>query len=388
MVKIGKPYIVDNVNSTRCVCAVQLEDVSKEIWFEVEKEYSQYLCDDRVDAYVVGILWWAMFHAQDIVCESPVTEQLLYNINNILIPSVTKYAKRLKRIKVIAEKATPLMMGEFVGTGCSCGVDSFYSIETHTSSEFTNMNISHLVINNVGSFHDCYKECGVEHIRNERYKKANEVAANLKLPLIKTNSNFADCIKQNHYLTNTYSSCFAIFMLQKMWKIYYLSSVGLDYSSFSLFENDIEDSAHYDLLTLQCFSIPGLQIISDGGEKTRLEKTSVLANNVLAKKYLHVCTEKEHNCGVCGKCKRTLLCLDALDMLENFVDVFNIDYYIKHRKMYYGWLIVQHFDKDEMNEPTYQLMKNRSDFRGLIVCFWFIWVIRKVFRLLKKMINN
>ena len=80
-----------------------------------------------------------------------------------------------------------------------------------------------------------------------------------------------------------------------------MASVGLDYSDFTIIDNDLEDSAHYDLLTLQCFSTSEIIIYSESGEKTRIEKTMNISDFAPANKHLHVCVNKPYNCNVCTK---------------------------------------------------------------------------------------
>lgn len=386
MIKIGKPYIKNTNNKSRCYCEIIIDNEKREIWFEVDKEYGKYLVDDRIDAYVIGILNYAMRNNQDIESDVPITEELLYNIRTCLIPSLSKYGNNLANIKITAPIIDALNEGKEVGTGCSCGVDSFEAIHNHIESEYKNMNITYLCLNNVGAYNECYKEYGIEKVKNERYKITKDVAMELGIPLIETDSNFAEAIQQNHYLTNTYSSCFAIYMLQKFWKIYYLASVGIDYSKFNIINNDKDDCAHYDLLTLQCFSHKGLRIYSESGEKTRLEKTMNISDFKPAQEYLHVCTAKPYNCGVCSKCKRTLVSLDAINKLENFNEVFDIKYYENNKNSYYRWLCKEHYKGDEMNEPTYQILKNRKEFKNSTRIYKYICILYYFFK--RKLKNN
>lgn len=162
--------------------------------------------------------------------------------------------------------------GGAVGTGCSCGVDSFDAIYMHYNTEFLSHNLTHLCINNVGAFANCYHEYGQDKVKDERYKKAQELADELGLPLIKTDSNFMESFEQDHIKTHTFSSIFAVYMLKKLWKTYYYGSSGYDYTSFSLKNIEDIDSAQYELLSLQCLSLRELKIYSEGGEKTRFEK--------------------------------------------------------------------------------------------------------------------
>ena len=239
MIKITQPWIEHKNGKSRCYCDIFIEKNKKTIWFEVEEEYGDYLCTERADAYVIGMLNWAMRENKNIKSEIPVTEELLYSINTILIPSLAKYSKNLNHILVEAPVAPPLTEGKAVGTGCSCGIDSFDAIYNHMNSYYKGMDLTHLCINNVGAFNECYSEYGEEKVKEERYIIADNVSNELGLKLIKTDSNFGEEIKQNHYLTNTYSGVFAIYMLQKFWKVYYLASAGLDYSEFTIINNEV-----------------------------------------------------------------------------------------------------------------------------------------------------
>lgn len=387
MIKIEKPYIVEDGEKTRCICDIYIKKQKKEIWFEVEKKYGKYLCDDRVDAYLIGILNYAMRENLNIKCEAPVTEDLLYNIETTLIPSLSKYGRNLSSIKIEAKTVTPIKEGTAVGTGCSCGIDSFAAIYNHIDSKYKNFDLTHLCINNVGAFNECYSEYGIQKAKEERYFIAERVAKELGIELIKTDSNFGEAIPQNHYLTNTYSGCFAIYMLQKLWRVYYLASVGLDYSKFTIIDNDNDDSAHYDLLTLQCFSNAGLKIYSEGGEKSRVDKTKDIVDFEIAQKYLHVCIHKSTNCGICTKCRRTILSLDYLNKLDNFSNVFDIDYYHKNKKDYYRWLYKMHINNDLMNEPVYQGLKKRKDFQRAIRLYKYVELLKKsIKKFLKKIL--
>ena len=361
MIIIGKPFISSNAAKTRCICDISVDGMIRSVWFEVDSKYKEYLVTERADAYVIGLLHWCMLNRHDIKCQVPVTEELLYNIKTILVPSLAKYANNLHAIKIDAEVA-PALKGEEVGTGCSCGIDSFDAIYNHYKSDYPNMDLTYLCINNVGAFNECYDDYGREKVKEERYQKVDVVSKELGIPIIKTDSNFAETFPQIHLYSHTYSSVFAIYMLKKLWKTYYYASSGMDYSKFSL--SDL-DPAHYELLSLQCFSTSGLRIYSEGGEKERIDKTRDLFDFEPAQKYLHVCLAKPYNCGVCSKCRRTLVTLDMLDKLDNFKEVFDIGYYKKHREEYYKWLVSQHSFGDLMNEPVYQEMLERSAFRKI-----------------------
>ena len=280
MIEIFKPTISQKNGKSRCICELHINDDVKEIWFEVEPKYGKYLCIERADAYVIGILHYAMKNKHAIKCHVPITEELLYNIQTILIPSLAKYSKNLSEIEIISETAPGINSGTAVGTGCSCGIDSFSAIYNHINTKYKEYNLTHLCINNVGAYNTCYEEYGMTKVKDERYQATRKAAKEIGIDLIETDSNFSEIIKQDHLHTHTYSSIFAVYMLQKLWKKYFYASSGLDYSNFSIVSNDLYDCARYELLTLQCFSIEGLRIYSEGGEKSRIDKTADIVDYI------------------------------------------------------------------------------------------------------------
>ena len=162
---------------------------------------------------------------------------------------------------------------------------------------------------------------------------------------------------------------FAVHCLAKLFKIYYYASSGHDFSAFNIINSSSRDSGYYDLLSLNCLSTQTLRIYSEGGAKNRFNKTEAIMDNELARNYLHVCLYDKNNCGICEKCKRTLLTLDALNKLENFNKVFNIEFYKKHRREYIYYLLHEHYKHSDYYEPIYQKMKSRITLMDKITYF-------------------
>ena len=101
------------------------------LWFAVPKEYKQYLCVERGDAFVTAMIWYAMVTGSDIECEVPVSKSMAFQINYYLIPALMKEEKGYKhRIKLICPTTDqPYPNVGAVGTGMSCGVDSLYTLK-------------------------------------------------------------------------------------------------------------------------------------------------------------------------------------------------------------------------------------------------------------------
>lgn len=360
MITIKQPYIKHLEKTDRVISNIVVDDKDVPVWFEVPSAYGKYLTYERSDGFLIGMLSVAIRKHHDIICEAPVTEELLYQIRDLLLPSLVKYGDGMYLSKIHADIAPALDNDGAVGSGLSCGVDSMHVVSKFVNSEYKNMNVTHFTFYNVGAFNAIYNEAGIDKVRDECKLRAEQCAKELNIPLIITDSNFQEAFLQNHLFTHTFSSTFAIHMLQKLWKTYYYGSSGYDFSEFTLKHNDSIDAAYYELLSLGCFSTKKMTIYSEGGAQTRLEKQRDIAENSIAQKYLHVCTKSFINCNVCNKCKRTLLLFDAMGKLDEFSRVFDIDYYRLHRKEYLEYLYKAHIGEihDPMLEPAYQILKN------------------------------
>lgn len=316
-------------------------------WFSVDEQYGAYLCSETADAFVVAMIWYAMTTGSDIVSEAPISEQMLFSINNFLIPALCTEKKGYKNISVRG----PTIKVSFteahgVGTGMSCGIDSFYTLWKYYNIEPKDRQLTHLAYFNMGAiFHpdssqktrysleDFYKKTDV--ISKEKVKNAAKVANKSGLPLVSISSNIdADIYRGAYGYTAVYRNCACVLALQKLFKTYYCSSAGWpDYFDLNLSEG----SEHYEALLCHCFSTESCSfLLSD--YVSRIEKTKSIANWEITWDYLDVCFNF-HNCGHCAKCYRTLLTLDLLGKLDNFKSVFDIEMYKRSRNKAYGWLL-------------------------------------------------
>ena len=320
------------------------------------------------------------------------TEELCYKLNTTLIPLLSKNDEHIFDIKIsVPTTAEVLQNAGAVGTGVSGGADSFHAILNTYDSKYKGLQLTHLCLFNVGSFKgnkrfqkDIYERC---------IERAEIIAQEFKLPLIISNSNLADVFSRNHACTHDYSSAFGICCLQKLWKSYYYASSCTDVNIFTLKNSSKNDSDVYAPLIHYCFNNYNLNIISEGMHKNKMEKLESIADSPVVQKYLHVCTAKSDNCSKCPKCKRTMLALDAIGKLDNFSDVFDIEYYNKNRFKYYWLLFKNHYHKVITTEDVYQKIKSKmtkSEFvrlKFLVALRYFIFDVthseRKVYKHIK-----
>ena len=349
MITFGSPYLESGDDSVRVLCAFEDDSRKGEIFFGVSLEYGDFLCTERSDAYVIAALPYAMRTRQDIICDAPVTEDLLFQIETELVPAMTKKST-FYPAKIFADTAPILAKKPFidqrtgqekigaVGTGFSLGTDSFYAVASLQDDRFPSQQLTHLAQHNVGAFNTCYRQFGRLAAKNHIYEETLRCAEELGIPLLQTDSNLKKIMPGDFQKIATFNNAFAVYCMQELWAAYHLGSHGAGLTPLNFNNMQNQNSAFYDILTLNAFSIPNLRMYVSGVSETRLEKAWGFAHLKEAQDYLHVCTAESSNCMKCEKCKRTLICLDVLFALDKFAKVFDLNYYREHRLEYLTWL--------------------------------------------------
>lgn len=266
---IGRPRIEHVDGMARVVAAVVHEPIpgvdgtGGDVWFAVKEEYGRYLCHERSDAFVVGMLFYSMRLGLDIACEAPVSEEILFKLRTYFIPSISKNCEEMYPCAIEAKPAgEPLPNAGAVGTGISCGVDSLHAVFQQTGSPSKGMNLTHLVLNNVGAYKPRSKQFIWQREHGRAFAKA------YGLPFVETDSNICRTFVFNcrwFHFTNTYMNAFSALCLQKLWGTFTIASGGWSFAFFSLSKILVDDSAVYDLLFLHAISTRRLQFLSGGG---------------------------------------------------------------------------------------------------------------------------
>lgn len=326
------------------------------IWFKVDKLYSDYICYERDDAYLVACLNYAMRNGHDIECLAPITEELLFKINTYLIPALKENNPSFHKVKIKANiSSEALPCAGKVGTGISCGVDSFHSLAEHTDSIYKSHNITHLTFNNVGSHGEG------EHARQlfrSRVARPQKFAEEYGFEFVLSDSNLMDVIKQSHFKTHTYSSMFPVLCMRKLYSAYFYSSGGYKFNEFNLYDAPQICCGSYEMLSLDVFSTSSLKIYSEGLGKTRMDKLREVVKYRPSFSYLNVCLDEGDNCNKCEKCVRTLLGLDALNALDNYSGVFDIQYYRNNKKWYLQELMYHYKEGKHDYIELYEYLKH------------------------------
>lgn len=92
-------------------------------------EWYKYAVTDRLDAFLWGVLPYAMRHGHDIKCKDKVSGKFLYNLNKQYIQTLSKYDTTLYNTRINADVIDEDIVSQgAVATGVSCGVDCLYTI--------------------------------------------------------------------------------------------------------------------------------------------------------------------------------------------------------------------------------------------------------------------
>jgi hypothetical protein len=339
MIIVEKVYkkVIDN--KIRLSCKFTDNGVEDFLWFETSLENENHLSTENCDSFFVILFLRAIHSKQDIKLKSPVSKRLLYGIENYLSDILIMMNPDYRKINIDAlesEKKFPEANG--IATAMSLGIDSFYTLAKNDKSH---QPVTHLTLYNAGAF----GTKGGKEARKLFYSmihQAGALASHLQMPLIWVDTNLNEVINRPFVPTHTYRNLACSLLFQKLFKTYYYSS-GHNIKDFRI---DPSDTANYDLLIALALSTNNLNFEIFGLMANRVEKTKEIINYMPARDHLNVCivtTEYDHvkiennkirNCSHCYKCVRTMLALDVLGKLEDFSEVFDIEYFKNRRNRF------------------------------------------------------
>lgn len=215
----------------------------------------------------------------------------------------------------------------------SCGVDCLQTIYDNYHLETDPDYRLNCLFNFNCGWHGDYGKEETYSLFIERAKKNKLAADALNLPLLLVDSNlhaFLPNLGDQSSYFNLYTCAFA---LEKGLSKYYISS---SYSYGDVLRighrsRNLDFSEYGDPLALPLMRSEKLELIIDGCQYERTEKTERIADWEITKKYLNVCciNDGTENCSVCPKCVRTLLTLEAINKLDEYKNIFKIENYKK-----------------------------------------------------------
>ena len=334
MIKIGKPYLESAGAQTRLCAWIDRDGAQSVLWFGVEEPYARYLLVERSDAFVIGLLQHAIQFGHDIESEAPMTRRIYEQLTEQFLPCYNRVhgdfkTQRGHAVRIECPLADEVLaLADAVGTGISCGVDSLHVFASHPD-------VTHACVWNMhGVTNDETKEKRARGWRN-LLEQSERFCAETGHALIKGDTNFdRGCFPELQFDgSTTYGNLFAIHALQKLWSKYYVAS-GYAIADFALDTPVSADPAHYEYLLFPFVSGNHFSIRLDAPDIPRIEKIKALVAYPPAKRYLNVCSEIQpsgKNCTHgCPKCMRTVLNLWAWGALDEFRDVFDVEYAKAH----------------------------------------------------------
>lgn len=369
MLTIRQPIVSIHGDKARLSAVIEEDGLKKTLWYEVDGCYADCL-STRSDAFVVGLLYWAMLYNQDITCEAPLTTQLHYQLQQVLVPVLSSRSTHFKAISIHAPLTTePMKTRGAVGTGCSCGIDSFDAIATHLNSPWPQLKLTHIATFSVGHFYEHINNPETMNIVKASEVRAAIVAKELGLEIVHVRSNYNDEFPQVITYVTSFADMACVHALAGLFGTYFYASSGRDEIAFDHRESRTTDT--YDIISLPNFSTPSLQLYVDGAVERRVRKIARVVKFPLAKKMLNVCCDEllncghsdgiaNRNCGVCTKCLRTLIDLDALGYLDDFSAVFNLDAYRNGngRRLAIRHLLKSHLMNSVFAEASWKILKS------------------------------
>ena len=328
-------------------------------------EWHKYAVTDRLDAFLWGVLPYAMRHGHDIKCKDKVSGKFLYNLNTQYIQTLSKYDPKLYNTKIQAEITDDEIPNEgAVATGVSCGVDCLYTIiENYKSKYSKELSLTHLLNFNEGAFGGSYYSSNRAFVVKNLHAKEQALADELELPVINLSTNLESLLKIPVDQFIVYAMGIMVMTISKLIGTYLYSSSGGDYGDFSVKSISGRDVSYADLLSLHCISHGPTFFYSAGGAKTRFEKFKYISKHPLTKKHLFSCLNQDFNCGVCVKCMRNLLTIDALDLLDEYKNVYDIDDYKARRNDALQYLVHEikfHGYSYSYLEDIYHIIKQKE----------------------------
>ena len=268
------------------------------------------------DAWLAALLLPAMFAGEDLEVRLPVSARLTRTVNEIQAIMHSWYPDFLNRITVrtpmVLPPALPAQVNGAVAVFFSGGVDSWYSLLRNREQ------VTHLLTVKGFDVPSADQELWPEIVRTHE-----RIAVELGKTLVTIETDLRDQVDPSH---GCFQKPFAADFWGKAMHGAGMAAVGL------LLQHQFSRvivPASWQYARLQPWgSHPVLDALwsngqvefwHDGAEASRLEKIRSLAGSQTALRHLRVCPSDRpgrYNCGVCEKCRRTMLTLRLFGVLD------------------------------------------------------------------------
>lgn len=320
---------------------------STELWFSTPAKYGDCLCKTRMDGFLVGMLFPAMQYGEDIHVSGCLSERLLFNLNNFVVPLLLAFSPSSKPIKITADQtSSERFPGSGVGTGFSGGVDSFCTLYDQFELERRpERRINSLLFLNVGSHGPGEQEEALNGARSKflaRYQYLKQFTDEIGLGFIRLDSNLHSFHPWGHLKTDTLTHAAGVLIVQGHFNRYYYASSGFSYNDqikmgWRFPEVSVADFC--DPIISPLLATESLDFVLHGMQYSRSEKTLRVIDYEPVYRYLNVCVSGlelgAKNCSVCVKCCRTIMTLNSIGKLDGFSHIFDVEKYRRRAERRY-----------------------------------------------------
>lgn len=341
----------------------------KDIWIAVEDKNADMLTDEVYDPFVLVPLILGMKYNQNVRIEGDISPRFYHNITHYLMTIFDNFSDFTSKIEftVSGLKKLDYPIGNMIGTGISCGVDNMVTLYDNFAIENDpDFKVNSLFFVNCGT-HGDYENPKSKQLWIDR-SKLNKMAADaMGLPMYLIDSNFHAFTHKWREQTIGYLAIYScVLSMQKMVKRY-LTSSNLCYDEIAdcrKLSRDFDIAEYCEDYMPHLISTERFELVIDGCQYTRAEKTERISEWSIAQQYLNVCVspnEEDHgnNCSCCHKCMWTLIPLDAMGKLNNFKNVFDIEIYHKYKGRYIR-KFVSDYGKDSMETSIINYCKKKD----------------------------
>ncbi len=364
--RIGIPKLRIDGDVATLSAEVKGKHVDDVLWFRFDKRDAPFVAAERMDPFLVAVLHDAVASGEDILLDGAVSELLAYNVSRYAIPLLSRFVPNGHVVAVEADRAVPTPGDSSrggVGTGLSCGVDGLYTFVRHFVDDVpARFRLTDLFFFDVGSHYARSRPSS--WIRDMRHQRIMAFAAEQKLDLHWLSSNVSEIFKVPFERVHLLRNLSAALVFQGLLKTY-IYSASIDYSHVDVGLS--KDISAIEAILVPLLDTDDMRMILCGAEVSRIEKTRYLLEFEPSHRYLDVCAiagPDGWNCGVCWKCKRTLITLDLLGALDKYTTAFDIPAYRRSRRELMAAYLVETAVSKTRYKPTnaevVELLRNRS----------------------------
>lgn len=377
----------------------------KQLWFSVEDRFYEWLTDDVYDAFLVALLYPAMYYGEDIDVDGKVSKRIFHNIQHYVQGLILAYDPSFHKVTITAEGFKNARKYERlrIGTGFSGGIDSFSTLaDNYFNTDDLDYKIDTLFFFHIGQYGNVCKQ-STWNRANNRYELTRKFAEEIGLESIMMNTNMFDFyFPVWEFDAGVLCRIVSVLVFQKILRRYYISnsSTYRDLSKYDFTSFHVDMAEMSDPIIMPLLSPDGLDIICDGAQYSRTEKTERIMNLPLAQKHLNVCVNSsdEHvdatNCSFCPKCLRTMMALDSAGGLEKFDKVFDLAKWEKKSYIYKCEQLYRYnknvFAKDNVDfaRSKGKKLPNRIIAFVVVLCYWFVLLLKRILHKLNRITNG